>query len=86
MPENLKLLQQRLDFHTMDNTKQFNKIESSLTSLKNYMRVVKENHLSHLEAKMEKVVTDVSWLKKFFWIIATASIGGFLSGIINLLQ
>jgi len=86
MPENLKLLQQRLDFHTMDNTKQFNKIESSLTSLKNDMRVVKENHLSHLEAKMEKVVTDVSWLKKFFWIIATASIGGFLSGIINLLQ
>ena len=32
-----------------------------------------------------EVKTDVKWLKKFFWIIATASIGGLITGIIQLL-
>lgn len=39
---------------------------------------IKENHLPHLSA-------DVSWLMRFFWIIATASIGSLVATLFNLL-
>src|SRR3990167_3198168 len=32
-----------------------------------------------------KTQSDVEWLKKFFWVIATASVGGLIAGIMNLL-
>ena len=46
---------------------------------------IKANHLVHLQTDMTKVSTDVDWLKRFFWIIATASVGGLITVIINLL-
>ncbi|HCC13783.1 MAG: hypothetical protein UV82_C0007G0015 [Candidatus Magasanikbacteria bacterium GW2011_GWD2_43_18] len=46
---------------------------------------IKENHLSHIQNDLTKVSTDVDWLKRFFWIIATASVGGLITAIINLL-
>ncbi len=46
---------------------------------------IKDNHLVHLQTDMTKVGTDVDWLKRFFWIIATASIGGLITAVINLL-
>jgi uncharacterized protein (UPF0335 family) len=30
--------------------------------------------------------TDVAWLKKFFWIVATASIGSFVASFINVVE
>lgn len=46
---------------------------------------IKDNHLAHIQTELTKVSTDVDWLKRFFWIIATASIGGLVTAIINLL-
>lgn len=46
---------------------------------------IKDNHLVHLQTDLTKVSTDVDWLKRFFWVIATASIGGLIAAIINLL-
>ena len=46
---------------------------------------IKDNHLAHMQTDLAKVGTDVDWLKRFFWIIATASIGGLITAIINLL-
>lgn len=53
---------------------------------------IKDNHLAHVETaisdmkeKLTNVSNDVSWLKRFFWLIATASIGGLLTGVVNLL-
>lgn len=46
---------------------------------------IKDNHLTHLITDLTKVGTDVDWLKRFFWIIATASVGGLITAIINLL-
>ena len=51
-----------------------------------------ENHWStfnteigEVKTDLATVKTDVSWLKKYFWIVATASIGGLVAGIINIL-
>ncbi|OHA82349.1 MAG: hypothetical protein A3B07_02330 [Candidatus Yonathbacteria bacterium RIFCSPLOWO2_01_FULL_43_27] len=46
---------------------------------------IKDNHLVHLQTDLTKVSTDVDWLKRFFWIIATASVGGLITALINLL-
>lgn len=46
---------------------------------------IKDNHLVHLQTNMTKVSTDVDWLKRFFWVIATASVGGLIAALINLL-
>ena len=50
------------------------------------IRSIKENHLIHIEVNLAKVTNDVSWLTKYHWIIATASIGALIAGIINLLK
>ena len=86
MPINQKLLEQQLKHHCEDNEKQFVKIESSIGHVKDAVNNMRDNHLQHLDQKLSKVETDVSWLKKFFWIVASSSIGGLLAGLINLIK
>ena len=52
-----------------------------------------EDHYSTFNTEMgtvkedvAKIKTDVSWLKKFFWIVATASIGGLIANIFSLMR
>jgi len=49
------------------------------------IREIKENHLSHIQEDMAVVKTNQQWLMKFFWIVATASVAGLITGIINLM-
>lgn len=44
-----------------------------------------EKHFKTMNEEFGIVKTDVSWLKRFFWIIATTSIGGLIAGILNLI-
>lgn len=46
---------------------------------------IKDNHLMHIQIHLTKIGTDVDWLKRFFWLVATASIGGLIAAILNLL-
>lgn len=46
---------------------------------------IKDNHLLHIQTDLTKVSTDVDWIKRFFWLIATASIGGLITAVLNLL-
>lgn len=59
--------------------------DERLQRLENTVNDIKDNHLAHIQTDLTKVGTDVDWLKRFFWIIATASIGGLVAAIINLL-
>lgn len=59
--------------------------DKRLDGLEKKLAVIKNNHLFHLDLKLTQVVTDVEWLKRFFWIVATASIGGLVAALINLL-
>ncbi len=49
------------------------------------IKEIKDNHLSHIEEDMAVVKTNQQWLMKFFWIVATASVAGLITGIINLM-
>ena len=59
--------------------------DKRLDNLERDVREIKDNHLPHIIRKVTKTGTDVDWLKRFFWIVATASIGGLIGALINLL-
>ncbi len=43
------------------------------------------DHISKTNEEMGQIKTDVSWLTRFFWIVATASIGGLIAALLNLI-
>ncbi|MFA5961904.1 MAG: hypothetical protein WC848_04445 [Parcubacteria group bacterium] len=59
--------------------------DKRLDSLEKNVAEIKNNHLPHIYTKLMQVGTDVDWLKRFFWIVATASIGGLIAALLNLL-
>ena len=70
----------------MDKSTYQNQIQDErLNRVENTVNEIKDNHLVHIQTDLTKVSTDVDWLKRFFWIIATASIGGLIAAVINLL-
>jgi uncharacterized membrane protein len=62
----------------MDTEKRIETIESDIKELK-------DNHLSHIQEDLAVVKTNQEWIMKFFWIVATTSVGGLIAAIINLL-
>lgn len=42
-------------------------------------------HIAKTNEEMGKIASDVDWLKRFFWIVVTASVGGLIAAAINLL-
>lgn len=70
----------------MERTEYQNRLQDErLDRVEKAVNEIKDNHLAHLQTDLTKVNTDVDWLKRFFWIIATASIGGLIAAIINVL-
>jgi len=61
-----------------------NNIEKDVEKLKCDMEKVMTNHLPHIQSGLERVETNLDWLMKFFWIIASASIGALLASILGL--
>jgi hypothetical protein len=70
----------------MERTEYQNRIQDErLDRVEKAVNEIKDNHLVHLQTDMTKVGTDVDWLKRFFWVIATASVGGLIAALINLI-
>ena len=70
----------------MDKTEYQNQMQDErIDRVEKTVNEIKDNHLVHLQADVTKVGTDVDWLKRFFWILATASVGGLIAALINLL-
>ncbi len=60
-------------------------MEKRIETIENQIRDIKENHLSHIQEDLAMVKTNQQWLMRFFWIVATASVAGLITGIINLM-
>jgi len=63
-----------------------------LKNLEKNVELIRDNHLPHIQDSIQgikidliKTRTDVAWIKRFFWIIATTSIGALITGIIQLI-
>lgn len=42
-------------------------------------------HIANTNEELGEIKTDVSWIKRFFWIVATSAIGGLIAALLNLL-
>lgn len=42
--------------------------------------------IGDIKIDLAEVKTDVSWLKRYFWIVVAASVGALVTGLINLLK
>ncbi|MEK7643255.1 MAG: hypothetical protein AAB372_02300 [Patescibacteria group bacterium] len=70
----------------MDKSTYQNKMQDErLNRVESTVNEIKDNHLVHIQTDLTKVSTDVDWLKRFFWLVATASIGGLIAAVLNLL-
>lgn len=68
----------------MGNQYQNREQDRRIADLEKKMDAVFE-HIATTNAEMGYIKSDVGWLKKFFWIVATASIGGLIAAVLNLL-
>ena len=64
----------------------FEALDKRIENIEGDIKIIRENHLHRLETDMATTKTNTEWLMKFFWILATASIGGFVTSIMNLLK
>lgn len=48
--------------------------------------LLKDNHIHHLALDLSSVRGDVTWLKKFFWVVASASCGSLITALFQLMQ
>ena len=60
------------------------RLEKKIDDAQECLTEIRENHFVHLSAAVTKVTNDVEWLSRFFWIVATASVGGLIAGVMNL--
>lgn len=42
-------------------------------------------HIATTNTEMGQIKTDVSWLKKTYWVVVSASVGALITGIITIL-
>ena len=75
-----------IEKHTEQDDRRFESIENKLD-------VIKDNHLAHVQKDMAeqsvnitKVTTNVDWLLRYHWIVATAAIGALIAGVVNLVK
>ena len=60
-----------------------NKIQDErLTNMETSLKIV-NSEMGEIKVDLAKVKQDVVWIKKFFFIIATASIGSLIIGLFN---
>ena len=45
-----------------------------------------KKEMGDINVNIAKIFTDVNWIMKFFWVIATSAIGGLIASVFNLLQ
>ena len=46
---------------------------------------VANKEMGKIKQDIGEIKTDLEWLKRFFWVVATASIGALITGVLNLL-
>jgi len=68
-------------------------MQEEIKNIKDDIRNIKENHLSHIEEDitniktgMAKIATNQDWIMRFFWVVATSSIGALIAGLFNLMK
>lgn len=78
---------------SQQNNQEHKYMKERIERLEKIVSEIRDNHLGHLKQNINDlrieivgVKTDVKWLKKTYWIVVTASVGGAIAAIIPLLN
>ena len=61
-------------------------LEKGLDEVRGDVKEIRDNHLSHIQGSLNVVVNDMDWIKRFFWILATSSIGSMIANIVGFMS
>lgn len=82
----LESLEEKFNDHMQADLRFRESIFDETKEIKGDIKIIKENHLTHIQASTVKLETNVDWLMRYHWIIATSSIGALVAGIINFIK
>lgn len=74
------------DVQIQDLFKKHEEAKSEIQSVRSTVENIRDNHLAHISVDLATTKTNVEWLLKYHWIIATASVSAMVVGIINLMK
>lgn len=74
------------DVQIKDLFKKHEEVKDEVRAVRGTVENIRDNHLAHISIDMASTKTNVEWLLKYHWIIASASITAMVVGIINLLK
>ena len=60
--------------------------EKKVNTIHEDIKEIKENHLAHIQTDITRLATNQEWLLKTYWIVVTASMGGLIAGLFNLMK
>lgn len=83
MPKDQNNLQ---DFQIRDLYNKHEEVNKAVGKIANDITIIKDNHLTNMEVDLAKTTTNVDWLLRYHWVVATASIGALIAGLINLIK
>jgi len=78
-------------------TERVTTLEAIIPTICDDINDIKTNHIAHIQSDIQgmskcvssmkrdsaEVKTDVAWLKRFFWIVATTSLGSLLTNLLR---
>lgn len=70
----------------MSNKHEINDICERLEKIEKIINDLKDNHLTHLQSSMDKVVTDMEWIKKTHFAVITSVIGTLMATLFNIIS
>ncbi|MFA5871076.1 MAG: hypothetical protein WC842_04330, partial [Candidatus Paceibacterota bacterium] len=47
-------------------------LETCMSEVKADIKVIKENHLAHIQVSLASIEKDMDWIKRFFWLLIPA--------------
>ena len=60
--------------------------KNEVKQIQSDIKDIRENHLGHIRVELEGLKTDIVWVKKFFFIVASSAIGSLATGLLNLFK
>ncbi len=74
------------NYQNINQDTRLDKIEAQVNCLRGEIADIKENHLTHINVSLAKIQTDLTWIKKFFWLVAGSAVATIVASVINLLK
>jgi len=58
--------------------------DERIKTIEGHIKII-NNELGNVKVDLAIVKTDVKWLKKYFWLVVSSSVGALVVGLINFL-